>query len=769
MSYLCSEPKTIWIADAINKVISGKWILAPFQRPPAWGWKEQEALLVSLFKGIPIGVIYLWKHNPVNVHLAFREVPGITFDNQKVEHLIIDGQQRLSFLAWLKLRSNDDQFLYGPGLVYFNASEGSFSRSLKEDKPNGIIVVNSFMDASYKAEVEKELKDNKINLKNYTEILENIGQLHNAIVGRKIIYQELNEQATIAESFMVYEKVNEGGKVLKGDDYAEAALFSLHPKLHTLIHEEVKNLSNHALSSTLFPFKRIFNRSNFIRCILDELYHNHNPNSKKNYPISLLMDFYQPRYFNFQTGKEANLTTRVLENAFKKVKIGFEILKRILTDDLHILDDSGINPTFCVPLNTYLRTKGVKINQVEKGFVIKWLILFHIQSKPYIGSQDVKIKNDCKAARELNNAELLKQLQKNIGGNSLEFTKENIFRRFGKPGNKPTTQSYFLSHLQLFIAINNSATDWFEYTLIENVKRFELHRHHIFPQSYFNDKQKYVQDYIGNIARIIKRTNSSIKNKLPDHKYYLPEIVIRNPDALIAQHIPVTNQKLWKFTPKGLGKKMMEERVKTLALEINQFIKRCDDGTWMNKQMLKTRPTTQEMLTLPESQDLEFKESMLWMIKQNVGSKDFAYTLSKEIAGFMNNGGGNLFIGVKDNQADPNRVIGLDRDFKWIENEYPGSNVEEKFEEIFLNRVKQDLTKKNFDKIIKREFITVGNVKIYHILVPHIGDVEIRKFKEYSDSTKKFETIKDVYFVRRVSSVTKDRYIDSKGVLRSSD
>ena len=102
MRYLCGEPDGISISRAIGKVVNGKWILAPFQRPKAWKWKEQKALLESLLNGIPIGVVYIWDYDDNNNHLATREVPGISFNRDDVQALILDGQQRLSFLSWMK-------------------------------------------------------------------------------------------------------------------------------------------------------------------------------------------------------------------------------------------------------------------------------------------------------------------------------------------------------------------------------------------------------------------------------------------------------------------------------------------------------------------------------------------------------------------------------------------------------------------------------------------------------------------------------------------
>ena len=659
MRYLCGEPDGISISKAIAKVVDGKWILAPFQRPKAWKWKEQKALLESLLNGIPIGVVYIWNYDENNKHLATRGVPGISFSEDDVQALILDGQQRLSFLSWMKKSAVDPNFNQGPGLIYFNALEGQFTTKDTEDKKNGVIIVNNLMKIGYKLDVDNALFDNNkvLGQANYTEIKHKIDTLHNALTERKIVYQALDKRATMGDSFMIYERVNDAGKPLKGDDYVEAALFSLYPALHTEIQRAVHDLGLHPQDHSKSSFKKAFTRSNFIRSITDEFYHTHNPNSKKDYPLSLLMNFKDPKYYDFDSKKEKKLTENKIKETFKKVKNAYVHLKEILVDDLYMMDDEGINSTFCIPVNTYLRTVGPKISSHEKGQFIKWFILFHIQAKPYLGSQDRKIKEDCEAARgQFPFNFLLENLSNNVNGAKLEFTSKNTLIKFGRPGNKVKPQAKFLGHMQLMIGIYNGATDWFEHKKLEKVKRQDLHKHHIFPQKLYSKENKLTKDYIGNIARIIKRTNSSIKDKEPASKSYFPEISKRNSTALIAQQIPLTNQNLWKFSSRGLGKKFMEVRVKLLGEEINSFLKRCDNDTWHEKQAGETRLSFDEMLKSSETQELEFKESMLWMIKQNKGSKDFAFTISREIAGFMNNGGGTLFIGVQDDEKKPDRI-----------------------------------------------------------------------------------------------------------------
>ncbi len=61
-----------------------------------------------------------------------------------------------------------------------------------------------------------------------------------------------------------------------------------------------------------------------------------------------------------------------------------------------------------------------------------------------------------------------------------------------------------------------------------------------------------------------------------------------------------------------------------------------------------------------ESSALEFKSTFHWDIKQSKVNKQLVIVILKTIAGFMNNNGGTLLIGVDDD----GKIIGLEQDYK---------------------------------------------------------------------------------------------------------
>ena len=67
-----------------------------------------------------------------------------------------------------------------------------------------------------------------------------------------------------------------------------------------------------------------------------------------------------------------------------------------------------------------------------------------------------------------------------------------------------------------------------------------------------------------------------------------------------------------------------------------------------------------KLISNGESSTLEFKSSFRWDIKQSKVNKQLVFVTLKTIAGFMNNNGGTLLIGVDDD----GKIIGLEKDYQ---------------------------------------------------------------------------------------------------------
>jgi hypothetical protein len=73
-------------------------------------------------------------------------------------------------------------------------------------------------------------------------------------------------------------------------------------------------------------------------------------------------------------------------------------------------------------------------------------------------------------------------------------------------------------------------------------------------------------------------------------------------------------------------------------------------------------PDYKAIIEKGESEKFEFKSSARWDYKQNIINKELEKTIVKTIAGFLNESGGTLIIGVDDD----GNVLGLERDIKTL-------------------------------------------------------------------------------------------------------
>lgn len=94
------------LKSILDKIVEGKIQLPDFQRGWVWDDEHIRSLLVSIARSFPIGSIMLLETGG-DVHFQTRPVEGVNHGstNSHIEHLILDGQQRLTSLVQvLKLK-----------------------------------------------------------------------------------------------------------------------------------------------------------------------------------------------------------------------------------------------------------------------------------------------------------------------------------------------------------------------------------------------------------------------------------------------------------------------------------------------------------------------------------------------------------------------------------------------------------------------------------------------------------------------------------------
>ena len=230
---------------------------------------------------------------------------------------------------------------------------------------------------------------------------------------------------------------------------------------------------------------------------------------------------------------------------------------------------------------------------------------------------------------------------------------------------------------------NSGARDWFNGLKIDDGTSSNLvtHRHHIFPKAFlekngFSDDNEFHSatiNEIANSALITGTTNIKISAQSPEE--YFGSILENYPNALESQLIP-SNPDFWKIENFD---EFLAIRRKNIAKGINKFL----DGY----RTELSENSDDVSVYLPESETQEYKETWQYDIHQSnnegksVKNNKLQLSSIKTVAAFLNTNGGNLFIGV----SDDNSIEGLDRDLEFFSGSIDKLHLS--ISEIILNSI----------------------------------------------------------------------------------
>lgn len=179
-----------------------------------------------------------------------------------------------------------------------------------------------------------------------------------------------------------------------------------------------------------------------------------------------------------------------------------------------------------------------------------------------------------------------------------------------------------------------------------------------------------------------------------DPAKYLAGVNSNQPGALAAQCIP-KDQELWSLEN---YEAFLAARRKLLASELNGFL----------KSLAVTEDTIapaslEDLISEGETEDLEFKSTLRWDLKQGVVNKRLEDVIIKSIAAFANGQGGTLLIGVADDGA----IVGLTHDYASL-----GNVDRDKFELHLRNLLCQAMGEAFVASKIRISFPFVGDAEI---------------------------------------------------------
>lgn len=84
------------LSQLLAEVKSGSMQLPEFQRDWTWDDNRIRGIIASLSQGYPMGAIMRLQYGNPDIQFKYRTITGVTGVSVKPEHLILDGQQRLT-------------------------------------------------------------------------------------------------------------------------------------------------------------------------------------------------------------------------------------------------------------------------------------------------------------------------------------------------------------------------------------------------------------------------------------------------------------------------------------------------------------------------------------------------------------------------------------------------------------------------------------------------------------------------------------------------
>src|SRR5262249_15667689 len=191
--------------------------------------------------------------------------------------------------------------------------------------------------------------------------------------------------------------------------------------------------------------------------------------------------------------------------------------------------------------------------------------------------------------------------------------------------------------------------------------KYQLERDHIFPYSKLKDvgygegnrvKYALAQELTNRaiLTRVANRTKSDAHAE-----DYLRSVKAKFPKALELQCIP-QDEELWQIEK---YEQFLEERRVMLARHLNAFL---DNLTATTETVAAA--SVEDLIAEGESEELEFKSTLRWDLKEGGVSKKLEDVIMKTVAAFANSQGGTLLIGVDDS----GNVLGLESDYHSLGN-----------------------------------------------------------------------------------------------------
>jgi hypothetical protein len=625
------------ISMILDKVDEGQFFVPAFQREYVWKREDAKLLIDSLIKGYPVGTMLTWEtNNPPEIKGSH-----VYDEKQGSVRILLDGQQRVTTLYMLVTGdlppyytldeiTNDTRGLY----VNVETLELEYYSKIRMDiEPRWINITDIFKRKTRPRELIRKIEavGGEVPSDKEDQIHDNIALIV-SILDRDFPEQPVPIKATISEAIDIFYKVNAGGVALTDAELALAQISGYWPQARKKFKSKLDKLKKEG-----FSFKLDF----IVYVLLGVLHHNGSEMRKLH-------------------GEDND---HALRQAWEKLdnKV-LDYVANLLRSHAFVDHTHEINSIYAlVPIIVYCHDRDCNLSQTETLKIVKWFYYSQVRRR-YVSQLPQKLDYDLKIVAEHPSPfdRLLDVIREERGGNISIAADEFEGRAIQHPLfalMRWHLKSRGAKCLSTGVNIQKPMGD-----------KYQLENDHIFPYSRLK-AEGYGMDNRIKYSLAQELTNRAILTQVANRtkgvtsaKDYLTYVGDRFPNALNLQLIPEDHE-LWDIDNYEL---FLKTRRKMLADSMNGWLEGIVETSATDGVV-----TLEDLISEGENEDLEFKETLRWDVRQDTVNKALEHVILKTIAAFSNLQGGRLLIGV----SDEGNIVGLERDYKSL-----GGGGKDKFE-----------------------------------------------------------------------------------------
>lgn len=516
------------VTEVLMRIESGEIALPDIQREFVWDNVQVRDLIASIYKKHPIGMILIWEIATEDIPTEYIES---NFQGGNIRYLVIDGQQRLSSLLFVKKGKLEKAGKARTIELYFNPLKEEFQLGNPKirNKPDWFNVTEVINEESLTKIVDREKLKETFNLEEeeiYKKVFSRLEAIKSIFLGDRtsLPLYKIPSNFDYEEITDIFIKINSKGTRIR---ITELLLALLSLKLKGKFKGEFRDFLNELEGKDWN-----LDASVVIRSL-----------------VAIAASQGRLRYFKNIADK---ISPSDLESYWARTKESILHCLKILEENMGIRTlDIVPSQNVLVPLIYFLDKKQ---NRLSEDAAKKFIVFFLLASYwgRYVGPTETRLDEDLKSIKEtgvLN--DLFKNIKDQVGR---LFINEDDF--IGKERNKK---------LLLFVVSKYfGAEDWFKG---HKITTSDIQEHHIFPRSLLKKKGVEISliDDVANIAFLTEKANKTISNKEPV-QYFIEEKI--DEEKLKRQFVPMERE-LWAL---DRYEEFLLQRRKLVVEGVNRFL-----------------------------------------------------------------------------------------------------------------------------------------------------------------------------------------------------